>query len=84
MYKQIDKLQHSFLDFNQPLGLKMNPENRWVKMADLIPWDEFERKYAERSGLYKEHADVRVRNDALPDDAVEAIVRGFNNEIACD
>ena len=47
MYKQIDKLQHSFLDFNQPLGLKMNQENRWVKMADLIPWDEFERKYAE-------------------------------------
>ena len=47
MYKPTNKLQPSFLDFNQPLGLKMNPENRWVKMADLIPWDEFERKYAE-------------------------------------
>lgn len=47
MYKPIDKLQHSFLDFNQPMGLKMNPENRWIKMADLIPWDEFEIKYAE-------------------------------------
>ena len=23
--------QHSFLDFNQPLGLHMDPENRWVK-----------------------------------------------------
>lgn len=48
MYKPIDKLQHSFLDFNQPMGLKMNPENRWIKMADLIPWDEFEAKYAEQ------------------------------------
>ena len=46
MYKPIDKSQHSFLDFNQPLGLHMNPDNRWVKMADRIPWDEFEIKYA--------------------------------------
>ena len=46
MYKTIDKLQHSFLDFNQPMGLHMNPDNRWIKMADLIPWGEFEIKYA--------------------------------------
>ncbi|EOS79367.1 hypothetical protein C817_02764, partial [Dorea sp. 5-2] len=25
MYKYLDKLQHSFLDFNQPLGMHMNP-----------------------------------------------------------
>lgn len=24
----------------------MNPDNRWVKMADSIPWDEFDAKYA--------------------------------------
>ena len=46
MYKPIDKSQHSFLDFNQPMGLHMNPDNRWIKMADSIPWDEFEIKYA--------------------------------------
>ncbi len=46
MYKPSDKLQHSFLDFNQPMGLHMNPNNRWIKMADRIPWDEFEIKYA--------------------------------------
>ena len=46
MYKPIDKLQHSFLDFNQPMGLHMNPDNRWIKLADRIPWDEFEAKYA--------------------------------------
>ncbi len=43
MYKPTDRLQPSFLDFNQPMGLKMNPENRWVKMADRIPWDELNK-----------------------------------------
>lgn len=47
MYKPMDRSQPSFLDFNQPMGLKMNPENRWVKMAGLVPWDEFEIKYAQ-------------------------------------
>lgn len=46
MYKPIDKLQHTFLDFNQPIGLQMNPNNRWIKMADNIPWDVFEGEYA--------------------------------------
>ena len=46
MYKPIDKSQHSFLDFNQPMGLHMNLDNRWIKLADQIPWDEFEVKYA--------------------------------------
>ena len=48
MYKPVKKLQHSFLDFNQPMGLHMNPDNRWIKLADLIPWDEFEIKYAKQ------------------------------------
>lgn len=46
MYKPTDKLQHSFLDFNQPMGLHMNSEDRWIKIADRIPWDKFETKYA--------------------------------------
>lgn len=45
MYKSVDKLQSSFLDFDQPMGLHMNPNNRWIKMADFIPWDEYEKKY---------------------------------------
>ena len=45
MYKSDNKLQSSFLDFNQPMGLHMNPENRWIRMADMIPWDVFEKKY---------------------------------------
>ena len=46
MYKPADKTQKSFLDFNQPMGLHMNPDNRWIQMADKIPWDLFEVKYA--------------------------------------
>ena len=30
-----------------PLGMKLNPENRWVKKAETIPWDEIEQRYAE-------------------------------------
>lgn len=47
MYRPVDKSQHSFLDLNQPMGLHMNPDNRWIKLADIIPWDVFEEKYAE-------------------------------------
>lgn len=46
MYKPADKTQTSYLDFNQPMGLHMNPDNRWIRMADKIPWELFEVKYA--------------------------------------
>lgn len=36
MYKPINKSQHLFLDFNQLMGLRMNSENRWIKMADRM------------------------------------------------
>lgn len=49
MYKFTDNTQSSFLNFNQPIGLHMNPENRWVKMADAIPWKIFEKKYSRLS-----------------------------------
>lgn len=33
-------------DFNQPIGLKMNPENRWIKKAATIPRLAIEDRYA--------------------------------------
>jgi IS5 family transposase len=47
MYKFDKNHQFSLADFNQPMGLKMNPENRWIKKAETIPWDAIEEKYAE-------------------------------------
>ena len=45
MYKFKSK-QISIMDFNTPIGMKLNPNNRWVKKAELIPWDEIEERYA--------------------------------------
>lgn len=47
MYKFERYRQLGLTDFNQPAGLKMNPENRWVKKAETIPWDAIEEKYAQ-------------------------------------
>lgn len=46
MYKFDKNHQFCLADFNQPMGLKMNPENRWVKKAETIPWEAIEEKYA--------------------------------------
>ena len=45
MYK-FKSRQISFTDFNTPIGMKLNPNNRWVKKAEMIPWDEIEQRYA--------------------------------------
>ena len=47
MYKYNRNSQITFSDFNQPLGMKMTANNRWVKKAEMIPWDKIEEKYAE-------------------------------------
>ena len=46
MYKFDKNHQFGLADFNQPMGLKMNPENRWVKKSETIPWEAIEEKYA--------------------------------------
>ena len=49
MYKFNRNSQITFSDFNQPLGMKMNANNRWVKKAEMIPWDKIEEKYAKQT-----------------------------------
>jgi len=46
MYKKEDG-QISIAEFMSPFG-KLDPQNRWVKMANAIPWDIYEVKYAEQ------------------------------------
>ena len=58
MYKKDRHRQFGLTDFNQPIGLKMNPENRWVKKADLIPWDEIEDRYAD---LFPSHTGMPAK-----------------------
>jgi len=45
MYKFQSK-QIGISDFGMPLGMKLNPNNRWVRKAATIPWDEIEVRYA--------------------------------------
>ena len=47
MYKFERYRQLGLADFNQPAGLKMDPDNRWVRKAATIPWEAIEEKYAE-------------------------------------
>ena len=46
MYKFDRYHQFRLEEFNQPLGMKLDQNNRWVKMADTIPWNMIEDRYA--------------------------------------
>lgn len=48
MYRRSTPGQLSFENFYLPFGGKLSGENRWVKLAELIPWEEFEAQYAEQ------------------------------------
>lgn len=39
--------QISLTDFQQPMGMHLLEDNRWVKKAQIIPWAKIEEKYAE-------------------------------------
>ena len=58
MYRKNQYHQFSITDFNQPIGQKMNPENRWVKKASAIPWEAIEEKYAK---LFPSKTGMRVK-----------------------
>jgi transposase, IS5 family len=46
MYRREHRHQLSFEDFFLPFGGKLSGGNRWIKLAELIPWDELEDDYA--------------------------------------
>ena len=57
-----------FENFALPFGGKLRSDNRWVKLAKFIPWDEFEPAYGKsltNSGLGPPAKSVRVALGAL-------------------
>jgi len=46
MYRTSSPGQLSFENFYLPFGGKLTGENRWVKLAELIPWETLEAEYA--------------------------------------
>ena len=58
MYKFKREKQISFTDFNQSQGMQMNPNNRWVKKAAMIPWETIEAEYAK---LFPSHTGMPAK-----------------------
>ncbi len=46
MYRRHHTGQLSIEDFHVPFGGTLDPENRWVLFASLMPWEELEETYA--------------------------------------
>jgi len=57
MYRKKNREQMAVEDFVPPMGGKLDSQNRWVKMADIVPWDMIEDIYA--SKFKDEKADGR-------------------------
>jgi len=47
VYKKAELALLPPLDFELANGCKLAADSCWVKMAQLIPWSEFETEYAE-------------------------------------
>ena len=47
MYRKRDRNQETLDDFILPFGGKLKADNRWVKMARMMPWDFIEDIYVE-------------------------------------
>jgi hypothetical protein len=47
VYRKVELAPKTPSEFDLPFGGSLSPDNRWVKMAPLIPWSEFEAEYAE-------------------------------------
>ena len=46
MYRKVDSRSTQPEEFELPFEGKLSQDNRWVIMANLVPWDEFEQEYA--------------------------------------
>ena len=47
MYRKSNQSELTPENFELPFAEKLSSDNRWVIMAELIPWSEFEEEYAE-------------------------------------
>ena len=47
MYRKSNQSELTPKNFELPVSIQLSPENRWVIMAELIPWSDFEGEYAQ-------------------------------------
>jgi len=48
MYRKVPKNQLAFEDFYLPFGGKLRKDNRWVRLAAIVPWETAEAFYEEQ------------------------------------
>lgn len=46
MYRKEQRKQREFENFHLSFGGRLSSDNRWVRLAKLIPWDQIEVRYA--------------------------------------
>ena len=46
MYRIPEYLQRELKDFYLPFGGSLDEQNRWVRLASVIPWKEIEKRYS--------------------------------------
>jgi hypothetical protein len=56
MYFKEDE-QISLYEFGQAAGLKLNPNNRWIKKSEIMDWDKIEERF---SHLYCDNNGARA------------------------
>lgn len=47
MYKKTTSHQFTFFDFNQSCGMQLDENNEWIKLSEVLQWDQYEMLYAE-------------------------------------
>lgn len=67
MIKYTPSSQLVLKDFSHPFDNELSPDNRWVKMAAVVPWDELAKIYSKalRSDRGRESIDIRMVIGAL-------------------
>ena len=47
MYRKKEETkQQEFVDFHLMFGGKLDPGNKWIRLAQIIPWEIYETQYA--------------------------------------
>ncbi len=72
MYRKPGQNLISPENFEFPFSGKLSSDNRWVVLASLIPWAEFEDEYSEEFSLLDGSASKAIS------DGIRGISRKFN------
>jgi len=59
MYRKTNRAQLSIEEFSLPFGGRLSADNRWVKMAKLMPWDLIEDLYTAEGNFVEDKKDGR-------------------------